>query len=113
VQPNPPARDREIVSVFAGAARDLDPLISRCGLTPEEADEFKQVLFLWFHAFTRRPGNQAKPVTLFAPTLLEAARMYVGSFHNGNGSRPADADSEVPVQEGNREVDPSDDRGED
>lgn len=77
-----PSRE-EIASIFASASSEIDSLILREGLTPEQEAVFRRTLLVWFDAFARRLGGEDLPRKSFRSALLETARSHVRDFHGG------------------------------
>src|SRR5713226_893300 len=88
-----PGRE-EIASIFASASGEIDSLILRAGLTPEQEVVFRRSLWIWFDACARRLGGEDLPVESFRSALLNAARTYVGDFREGCWVVSPDAESD-------------------
>ncbi len=80
MEPHPPSRDEEIASFFANSLGTTDRLASSYGLSQEEAEEFGGALFGWFHRYTRRSGNDGRPLEDFRERLLLAAASFARDF---------------------------------
>jgi hypothetical protein len=65
--------DRRVVSVFREGNSVLQKLESRLSLSPEEAQDFEERVFLWFSRFSRRAGNEGIPRARFETALVSAA----------------------------------------
>ena len=65
--------DERIASVFATVVEAFDRLFSPLELTEEQGEELRADLFLWFHRFCRRPGQERLPVRSLQLALIWAA----------------------------------------